>query len=109
LLLLLILSAVVLCAALAAAARLVVASRRVRDGWQPELFNGTHEEYVAKYRKRTALTGPFFLAMGAFLAVVSIEGINVRGTPLLTTAIAAGFVALGSVTLWCRRVVSTSR
>jgi hypothetical protein len=109
LLLLLILSAVFVCSALAAAAWSVILARRVRDGWQPEWFKGTHEEFVARYRKRAALVGPLFLALGAFFAVVGIEANNGRGTPLLTASLAVGFVALGGVTLWCRRVVSASR
>jgi hypothetical protein len=85
-----------------------IQTRRVRDGWKPKRFKGTHEEFVAKYRRqfRTAwgsvAVGVLILAIGLFSVLAHERGHWWR---LLGGVV---FLTLGGVSLWCRRILDSS-
>lgn len=92
--------------ALVAAVWQPIQTRRVRDGWKPERFNGTHAEYAARYRRQFKIAPWLYLLIGAFGVA---EGFNPHRSERWWHVLAGvSFLILGAVMLWCRRILNSS-
>jgi hypothetical protein len=99
-------------APIVAALALVVAvwqpiqTRRVRDGWKPKRFNGTHEEFAAKYRRQFAVAPWLSLLFGVIQAADGLlPNKSDRWWHLLA---GVAFLIMGGVSLWCRHILDSS-
>ncbi|OBA78702.1 hypothetical protein A9W99_23895 [Mycobacterium sp. 1164966.3] len=94
--------------ALVTAVFLPIQARRIRDGWKPIRFEGTHAEFVAKYRGQARLywinlvLGVLLTAGGLFSVFANEPG---RWWRFLG---GVAFVIIGAVGLWCRHILSSS-
>jgi hypothetical protein len=82
-----------------------IRTRRVRDGWKPERFKGTHQEFVAKYRGQ--LKPWFNLVFGGVLAASGLLGMLHSGQ-WWRCLVGVALLILGGVCLWCRRILDSS-
>ena len=79
-------------------------TRRVRHGWVPKRFTGSHAEYVAAYRRQLALAGWSFVTIGAMYLAPVVWSLATSDSDYVHDAVkGTSFGATGVVSLMCRR------
>ena len=84
-----------------------IQTRRVREGWKPKKYKGTHEEYVAKYRQQFIVTWAtvgigIVLVAGGLLPLLSDK--SVHWWQFLG---GVAFLICGAINLWSRHILDS--
>jgi hypothetical protein len=84
-----------------------IKTRRVRDGWKPERFNGSHEEFVAKYRRQFANVWLWAILGGVF-AVLGLLDMSDEWRHWWQFVLGVAYLIIAVIGLWCRRILASS-
>jgi Short repeat of unknown function (DUF308) len=83
-----------------------IQTRRVRDGWKPARFNGTHAEFAAKYGRQFRISPWLFMLIGVLSAAGGLD--SHRSDRWWRVLAGVSFLILGGVMLWCRHILNSS-
>jgi hypothetical protein len=84
-----------------------IKTRRVRDGWKPKKFSGTHSEFVAKYRRQFAQVW-LWVTLGAIFTLLGLLDISREGRHWWQVVAGVAYLIIGVIGLWCRRILGSS-
>ncbi|TWT00308.1 hypothetical protein [Reyranella sp. CPCC 100927] len=85
-----------------------IETRKVRDGWMRKNFQGTHAEFVAKYRRQLTVIGWVGMVLGTLNLVLAAVAASEPG---FIVKLIAGIIWLvaGGISLWSRRILDEPR